>query len=1009
MMKKILPMLLALSQAFMLGVTPIASQSPTVEVIVELSLPVGADAAEYARKCADTVDTELWAFEYGYIYDTLLCGFSAELPEAAVSRLYGYDFINRVYRCAEYEALDTTLECIDMSASELMGLPAAKALGLTGDGVKVAVLDSGFDIEHPAFDAEVTETLDLEAFSTVIGTKRLSALRNSYDTAPLYHNSKIPFMYDYAYYDNDVSCESSSHGTHVAGIIGAVKTDSGDMHGIAPGAQLLLMKIFNDEGTKATDKALIAALEDAIKLGADVINLSIGHYSGSTDPEEIVGLASLIEKAEQSGCIIVGAAGNDSVTTERGRLYEEQELMYPLADYTDYGTLSSPAAADYALSVASVNNSIYYSRHFRHAANSELYIEYTDTNVASEVTQVPFASYFNGQTLEYVTVPGVGEEKDYSGIDVSGKLVLVSRGVIPFTEKANIAASHGAVGMIVYDNTEDAELLNMELTGATIPAVAVSMKDGLALIAEQVRKVSFNSGYFWRENTENAGRISSFSSYGTTPSLTLKPDISAIGSSVLSTVYGGGYGSISGTSMASPQISGACALLIEKARKSGITDNSSVAASVKNTLMNTASPVIQENGIEYSPRAQGAGLLDLTEAVSQKLEITFTPTGKAKAELFDKLPDVTEIAVTVKNLTDTPLDARLSVTLTGDGCTLLEFDGREEYYSTLTAEADRHSRITAEGSGDLNRYSENYEPLSFTLDANESRTLTVCIDFDDTYQRMLDGIFTNGHFAEGFIFCEADGATVSMPYMGYKGDWGAAPVLDGDAYAGETEMFDGTKFYTKVDGKYVPAGADIFADTYTYDRSTIAFSPNGDGYADDINFGATAIRNVKSSQMTVTDADGNAVYDQDFPYFSKTHGMDEVTVFRFSWDGSDGIYSRYKLPDGVYTVSLEYTLDYGENTTQTYTYPVIIDTKDPILASASLTNNTLTLTASDEYGVRVISVYESDSDDAFFILEHGAVAVYDISGFTGDTLYYEIIDNAYNISVGRLTLSDLMG
>ncbi len=1008
-MKKLLPILLALSQAFMLGVAPVASQAPMVDVIVELSPPVGTDPTEYAQKCADTLDSKLAVFDYGYIYDTLLCGFPAELPENSLWRLEACDFVQKVYRCAEYEALDAEFDSIDMSAAELMGLPAVKEAGLTGDGVKVAVLDSGFDIHHPAFDADVTETLDLKPFAMVIGSKRIAALRNSYETSPFYHNSKIPFMYDYAYYDNDVSTKTSDHGTHVAGIIGAAKTDICDMHGIAPGVQLLLMKIFNDEGTSASDNALIAALEDAIKLGADVINLSIGHYAGSTDPSEIVGLASLIEKAEQHGCIIVGAAGNDSVTTERGRLYEDKKLMYPLASYTDYGTLSSPSAADYAMSVASVDNSIYYSRHFTHAANRELYIEYTDTNEAGAVTKVSFASYFNGKTLDYAVVPGVGEEKDYEGIDVSGKLVLVMRGTIPFTEKANIAASHGALGMIVYNNTEDEALLNMELTGAEIPAIAISMNDGLTLAAESDRRVNFNKSYIWRENTEGAGRISGFSSYGTTPSLTLKPDISAIGSSVLSTMVGGGYGSVSGTSMASPQISGACALLVEKARKSGITDNAAIAVSVKNTLMNTASPVIQENGIEYSPRAEGSGLLNLDEAVNQKLELTYTPTGRAKAELFDKLTDITAIDVTLKNLTDSTLNVALDVTLTNDGYTLIEFEGKKEYYSTLTAEADKVSRITVAESGNLNRYAEDHEPLTLTLDANESRTLTVNIHFDNAYHRKLSSIFTNGHFAEGFIFCEAEGTAVSLPYMGYIGDWCAAPVLDGDSYKGETEMFDGAKFYVMVNGKYVPAGADIFTDPYTYDRDTIAFSPNNDGYADDINFGATAIRNARSSKMTITDPVGNTVYSSKFPYFSKTVGMKEVTVFRFSWDGSDGVYSRYKLPDGKYTASLEYTLDYRENITQTYTYPVIIDTKDPTLESAKLKGNKLTLTASDENGVRVISIYESDSDDAFFNLEHGDTAVYDISGYTSDTLYYEIIDNAYNISVGKLTLSDLAG
>ncbi len=1005
-MKKIITLILLLAQAIIPCAAVSDTATATQDVIIELVPKSGENVYAYAKNCADIISAKLPDFKYDYIYDTLLCGFSAEFPENALWRIESFDFVKKVYRSVEYEALDAKITESDMSAAAMAGYSAAEAAGIDGDGVKVAVLDSGFDVSHSAFSVDVTDTLDLSAFATVIGPSRLNALQNSTSITPLYYNSKIPFMYDYAYKDTDVFTSTSNHGTHVAGIIGAGKTNISAMHGIAPGCQLLLMKIFNDEGTAASDKALIAALEDALKLGADVINLSIGHYSGSASPSEIVGLPALLEEAEKKGCIIVAAVGNDSTTADRSTIYENDGIRLPLASYTDYGTLSSPASASSVMSTASVDNSVYYSMHFKHGQNRGLFIEYTDTNIVGGVLDTPFGKYFGGKTVEYAVIPGIGEASDYEGIDVAGKMVLVSRGTIPFTKKASVAASLGAIGLIVYNNTDE-DYINMELTGAPIPAIAIRKADGQTLIDEAVHTVTFPTNYTTREIGDAAGRISTYSSYGTTPSLTLKPDISAVGGGVLSTIVGGGYGASSGTSMAAPQLSAACALLIERERELGASDNAAVALKVKNALMNTAVPVLQKNGTEYSPRAQGAGLINIDAALSQKVSLTFTDKGVAKAELYDKLSDSINFNVTVKNLTDAPLDVNLAVSLTNDGFTRLSYNGKSEYYSTLTAEADSVSHITSDMGGNLNKYTKDYAPLCLSLEAGAEQVVDIRITFDKAYRDRLAGVFTNGYFAEGFVFCQADGTAVSMPYMGYVGDWASAPILDGDSYAGETEMFDGSKFYVKVNGKYIPAGADIFSDTVSYDRTTIAFSPNGDENADDISFGASALRNAKSSKMTVTDEKGNSVFSSSFPYFSKIKSADEVTVFRFTWDGSDGMYNRYKLPDGAYRVELEYVLDYNGEPKQSYTYDVRIDTKAPTLTSASLSGDKLSISAYDEVGVRIINIYENDSDGTFSALAHGESAEFDIGAHSGDTLYYEIIDFAYNITVGKLNLSEL--
>lgn len=981
----LLSSLLIAAQLLNFSGSALPQNTESAEVIVTLDVPDGVDAYTYALECAEALTSSIPDAEYGYVYDTLLCGFSLTLPEASVSSLSVMGFVDEVYGVGEYETL--SFEEIKTLAARTVGVTEDIACGLTGDGVKVAVIDNSFDVSHPAFDAVVTEALNLNEYAMKPGVPvRLNAMRYVINVQKFYQSAKIPFAFDYADRDTNVLDTANNHGTHVAGIIGAVATEADEMHGIAPGCQLLLMKVFADGAKTATDSALIAALEDAVSLGADVINLSIGHYAGSTDMS-VIGLDNVIEKVRESGCIVVCAVGNHSVTTARGN------TDLPLATYTDYGTISAPATAEEAIAVASIDNSVVYGKHFKGADGTPYY--FLDTNEESGVTDVSFSEYFNGKTLEYVAVPGIGEEKDYEGIDVNGKIVLIKRGTIPFTDKVNIAASHGAIGAIIYNNVED-EYAKMDLTGATIPALSITLEDGEKLLSQEEKRLSFGSEYIYVDNTETAGKISHFSSWGVTPSLTLKPDVTAIGGGIYSTVIGG-YGTMSGTSMAAPQLTGVAALLIEKARLDGGEGD------VIDAIINSAAPVLQSNGIEYSPRAQGAGLINLSAALERKIEITYAKNGKTKAELYDKLEGVFTLDVTLKNLTDEPLEASLTATLTSDGWT--RSDG--EYYSTLTAEADKKSRITVNDLGNINRHSDDCTPLELTLEAGEERVLTLTFTLDNIYHSRLSRIFTNGYFVEGYVYCESEGADVSLPYVGYVGDFASGSVADGDAYKNESSMFANTKFMVEVDGEYAPTGANIFAGGEIFDGGSVAFSPDGDGYADEIFFAATHIRNSRSAVMTIYDADGEVVRTSKVDTITKTAGKDQPVVFYFSWDGGDGMHSSYKMPDGDYVFEVVYTLDYGENNTQKYSYNVKIDTELPTVTEISLKGNKLTIKADDNVGVNGICIYEGNTDDKTEYMEADSDAVFDVSAIKSDIIYYEITDEAYNVLVGRLSLSSL--
>ncbi len=1005
MNKRFIAAILTLSEMLLLSSTPVIPVSPMTDVIVELNLPHGENSAEYAMMCAEYTSELIADAEYDYVYDTLLCGFHMTLPENSIAALESFNFVSEVYSCAEYELLSYSENEYALSSSQMIGYETAEKLGLTGDGVKIAVIDSGFDVNHPAFDVSVKDTLNLKKHASATGTKRLNAMRHILKEDSLRHNSKIPFRFDYADLDTDVFSDEI-HGTHVAGIIGAAPTEGSAMHGIAPASQLLLMKIFSDSTQTATDYALLAALEDAVKINADIVNLSLGQYAGSTNVNTIIGLDKIIEKAEINGTVIVCAVGNDSVSTKNSQLATEGGTKNPPASYTDYGMLCFPATTDYPLSVTSVDNFVLFREHFRHAKNESITPEFSDTNETSGILTGSFTEHFDGKTLEYVTIPGLGEEKDYDGLDLNGKIALIERGTITFIEKVNTAAKHGAVGAIVYNNI-DREYVNMDLTGVNIPAIFISREDGLALIEEEINKVKFSKDFTVIDQGDTSGKISDFASWGCTPSLTLKPDVSGVGKGVLSTVNGGGYEGSEGTSMAAPQISGVCALYIEHELNIGIIGKVRRAERIKTAIMNSAGLILQDDGTEYSPRAQGAGLVDLRELFSREVEITYAANGKPKAELYDKLGETFCFDVNIKNLTESNLEVSLAATLTSDGYEELETNGEKAYYSTLKAVPDAASVITSGESGNINRYAENSTALLLTLDPGETRTVEITVKFDENYHRALDSVFTNGHFAEGFIICKTENTVASMPYMGYIGDWCAAPVIDADFYAGEKELFDSTKLLVQYANEYSIAGINFFAEPDITDVKTISFSPNGDMLADSIHLTATNIRNVRNAVFTVNDANGNEIDRKEYDYIYKANKSDGTVIFKFTWKGSDRYYAPYKLPDGKYMINATYILDYGENNIQTYSYPFTLDTIPPSVTEISLDNGKLTINAEDENGIYAICIYANENEKSGDIFKVTENATFDISDYDGDYLYYDVIDYAYNIRVGKIVLSDL--
>ena len=387
----------------------------------------------------------------------------------------------------------------------------------------------------------------------------------------------------------------------------------------------------------------------------------------------------------------------------------------------------------------------------------------------------------------------------------------------------------------------------------------------------------------------------------------------------------------------------------------------------------------------------------------------------------------------MRSPTDAPLDVALSASLINDGYEAHEIDGELKYFSSLVSTPDSKSIISVGQESNLNRSADNYAPYSLTLEAHESRTVSLTIELDSDYSEKLASIFTNGYFVEGYIYCETASHSYSIPYMGYAGDWTSAPILDASVYTESTyqtdaplnesaisqPLFGGVSIVTPVLGRYLTAGLDIFSDdlsgTNIPAADEIAFSPNGDGAADYIYLRADFLRNASSGSMTVLDSEGKAVYSSLIApnYFIKSHDYEAPVALLFEWNGSDGINLRYILPDGRYTLRYDFTLDYLSGVTQTYTFDIRLDTEKPSVDSYSYDADSgiLTLTASDNHKPRYVKLFSDDSED-FRLIEYcpgidegsGFTAEFDLSEYDGDSIYVEIVDCAYNSLVDIIRL-----
>ncbi|MDP4090733.1 MAG: S8 family serine peptidase, partial [Bacillota bacterium] len=559
---------------------------------------------------------------FGYLVN----GFSMDAKRGDIPKLKNIDGVSAVTEAVKFLPDLTNAKGLTQVYSEW------KDLGYKGEGMVVAILDSGVDSTHK--DMRITDpskdTLTEANVKDKITNLNLTGKDGKFFT------NKVPFGYNYADHNLnivDTNPDTEMHGMHVAGIVAANGTDeevknNQAVQGVAPEAQLLAMRVFSNTDKYAYEDTIVAAIDDAALLGVNVINMSLGATAGfqeDNDPEQLA-----IKNATDAGVVVVVSAGNSYYSTKDFGNLSGYGLY-------DTGVVGSPSAAKDALSVASYENTNVTLPAFSYTdgTNSGI-VGYT----TSEVNPLSILKDTNGYQLVDC---GVGRPEDFAGKDLKGKIALIQRGTLSFVDKKYNAQTAGAIGAIVYNNS-DSGYINMATDPRiTIPGIFVSYGDGNKLkgLAASGVKVKFAEGVVTVVPNALTGAMSDFTSWGTNPDLTFKPQITAPGGNIYSTANENKYQTMSGTSMAAPHTAGSEALIMQALKERTAKGEISFATPrdmvnfAKDTAINTAVPQMDKsrnNTVPYSPRRQGAGLVQIENAINNKVLVKDN-TGSTTAAL----------------------------------------------------------------------------------------------------------------------------------------------------------------------------------------------------------------------------------------------------------------------------------------------------------------------------------------------------------------------------------------
>ena len=717
-------------------------------------------------------------------YDNVMSGFALKAPVGAldaIRRAAGVRaaFLEREGRVSDVATPDAEggIESSQTGGQDPANLSAHLMMHIDqvaqkGEGKVIAVIDTGVDMTHPAFTGELAGTPALTPQKVAAMTSQLGEGKTG-----VYVSQKFPFAYDYADGDNDASPAKTpyaSHGTHVAGIAAG---NADKIVGTAPNTQVIVAKVTRSEDDALLDSALLASLDDMLVLHPDVINLSLGWTAGMDSEADSV-YATVYKKLQEAG-ITVNAASGNAFSTGYGN---NSGKGLPYASDPDSSVMDEPATYSSVVAVASVENALLRNAFTVNGKD----IGYQRARGLNG-EKVAFFSDLPAGTYEYVDA-GFASEEDAAALKakypdgLAGKIALVSRGNMTYQKKVENLYDLKPAGIVVYNNVSVGSLIAMNLTAQDMPAAFISQADGQAMLDAPEHMLSITEGQVLPQST--IYEASEFSAWGVSPDLRLKPEIAAPGGEVFSSIPDGAYEQSSGTSMATPQMAGVSTIVLQRVQSDPLFASMSArqkADVVQNLIMGTARPLTdaaQTTGALYSPRKQGAGLVDALAATTSSVYPTVVGApeqSRPKADLGDGTKGW-HFDVTLHNLSGVPAtyelnSQALSEIVDGGFFTQHSSDWR-----------GRGVEITYSGAA-----SASAEGATVTVPASGEATVGIDVTPGSEFASYVADNAPNGTFLDGFVrfASKTEGQPdLAVPYLGFYGDWGKAPIFDALASEG---------------------------------------------------------------------------------------------------------------------------------------------------------------------------------------------------------------------------------
>lgn len=592
-----------------------------------------------------------------------------------------------------------------------------RADGIRGAGIRVAVIDTGIDYDHPALGGCFGEGCLVSFGTDLVGDA--------------YTGGATPGVPD-----NDPD-DCAGHGTHVAGIVAAQSNPYG-FTGAAPDVTLGAYRVFGCEGSAGND-VLIAAFNQAYEDGADIITASIGGASGWTEDPWAVAVSRIVD----AGTPCTVSAGNSG---DQGQFYA-----------------STAAEGKGVASIASVDNTqapaILLNASYNVANATSASFGWTAGSPSGwgNISLPLWSVNYNTSDPANACTPLPDDTPD-----LSEYLVLIRRGSCTFVQKVENVVAKGAKYVMFYNNaagatavTADVEgLVAVGMTTAQTGAQWISiLSNGTDVVVNIVDPDSAAQYPSSTDNTATGGFLSTYTSWGPTYELDFYPQFSAPGGLILSTypLEKGGYAVLSGTSMACP-LAAAVYALVSEVR--GTLDPATLEA----VIASTANPNLFHNGVAASPflaptTQQGAGLIQAYDAAHASAILS---VGSISFNDTDNFLESAEF--TIRNIGDDEVTFSLSHVPAGTAYTLASDSiYPQEFPNEFTSQAATvefaEKEVTVPGNGE----------------ATVSLTLTPPTGLTTARLPVYNGyIALNG----------SDSSSLSLPYLGVAGSMRGATVLD---------------------------------------------------------------------------------------------------------------------------------------------------------------------------------------------------------------------------------------